>query len=69
MIGTVWGLFLVGALLASSVMAILWVVQVQTPDASHVDVAWVLIACAAILYALLADRDSAHRAALAAVLA
>ena len=69
MIGTVWGLFLGGALLACSVMAILWVVQVRTQDASHVDVAWaVLIACAAILYALLADGDVGHRA-LAAVLA
>ena len=39
-------------------MAALWVVQVRIRDASHVDVAWaVLIACAAILYALLADGD------------
>jgi steroid 5-alpha reductase family enzyme len=68
-IGSVWGLLLVGALLATSVMAVLWYVQVQTHDASHVDVAWaVLIACAAILYALLADGDAAHRA-LAALLA
>ena len=50
-------------------MAVLWVVQVRIRDASHVDVAWaVLIACAAILYALLADGDVAHRV-LAAVLA
>lgn len=50
-------------------MAVLWVVQVRIRDASHVDVAWaVLIACAAIAYALLADGDVAHRV-LAAVLA
>lgn len=69
MIGSVVGLLLVGALLASSAMALLWVVQVRIGDASHVDVAWaVLIACAAILYALLADGDPGHRV-LAAVLA
>ncbi len=69
MIGTVWGLLLVGAVLASSVMAVLWVVQVRIRDASHVDVAWaVLIACAAILYALLADGDVGYRV-LAALLA
>ena len=69
MIGSVWGLLVVGAVLASSVMVVLWYVQVRIRDASHVDVAWaVLIACAAILYAVLADGDVAHRV-LAAVLA
>lgn len=69
MISSVWGLLLVGLVLASVVMAGLWVVQVRIHDASHVDVAWAgLIACAAILYALLADGDVAHRM-LAAVLA
>ena len=69
LIGSVWGLLLVGLVLASSAMAVLWYVQVRIHDASHVDVAWaVLIACAAILYALLADGDVAHRV-LAAVLA
>ena len=69
MIGSVWGLLLVGAVLASSAMAVLWLVQVRIGDASHVDVAWaVLIACAAILYALLADGDPGYRV-LAAVLA
>jgi steroid 5-alpha reductase family enzyme len=68
-IGSVLGLLLVGAILASSVMAVLWYAQVRIRDASHVDVAWaVLIACAAILYALLADGDVGHRV-LAAVLA
>ena len=62
MIGSLWGLLLVGLVLASSVMAALWYVQVRIRDASHVDVAWAaLIACAAILYALLADGDVAHR--------
>ena len=69
MIETVWGLLLAGAILASSVMAVLWVVQVRIGDASHVDVAWaVLIACAAIVYALLADGEPGYRV-LAAVLA
>jgi steroid 5-alpha reductase family enzyme len=68
-IGSVGGLLLVGLVLASSVMALLWYVQVRIRDASHVDVAWaVLIACAVILYALLADGDIGHRI-LAAVLA
>ena len=69
MIGSVWGLLLVGLVLASSAMAVLWYLQVRIQDASHVDVAWaVLIACTAILYALLADGDVTHRV-LAAVLA
>lgn len=69
MIGSVWGLLLVGLVLASVVMAALWGLQVRIRDASHVDVAWaVLIACAAILYALLADGDVGHRM-LAALLA
>jgi steroid 5-alpha reductase family enzyme len=68
-IGSVWGLLLVGLVLAAGAMAALWWVQVRIRDASHVDVAWAaLIACAAILYALLADGDVAHRV-LAAVLA
>jgi len=68
-ISSVLGLLLVGLILASSVMIVLWIVQVRIGDASHVDVAWaVLIACAAILYALLADGDAAYRA-LAALLA
>jgi steroid 5-alpha reductase family enzyme len=50
-------------------MAVLWVVQVRIRDASHVDVAWaVLIACTAILYAMLADGGVVQRM-LAAVLA
>lgn len=69
MIGSIWWLLLSAAALASAVMAVLWVVQARIHDASHVDAAWaVLIACAAILYALLADGDGAHRV-LAAVLA
>jgi steroid 5-alpha reductase family enzyme len=69
MVGSVWGLLAVGAVLASVSMALLWVLQVRIRDASHVDVAWaILIACAALAYALLADGDAAHRV-LAAVLA
>lgn len=62
MIGAAWALLLIGLVLASTVMAVLWVVQVRIGDASHVDVAWAaLVACAAILYALVADGDVAHR--------
>ena len=69
LIESVWGLLVVGALLASAAMALMWVVQVRIGDASHVDVAWaVLVACCAIVYALLADGDTGHRI-LAAVLA
>jgi steroid 5-alpha reductase family enzyme len=68
MIGSVWGLLLVGLALASSVMALLWWVQVRIKDASHVDVAWAaLIASAAIVYALLADGDVGHRILAAAL--
>ena len=68
MIGSVWGLLLVGLVLAASVMAALWSVQVRIRDASHVDVAWAaLIASAAILYALLADGDVRHRLLAAAL--
>jgi steroid 5-alpha reductase family enzyme len=67
-IDSVWGLLLVGLVLASSVMALLWWLQVRIRDASHVDVAWAaLIACAAILYALLADGDAGHRVLAAAL--
>ena len=55
-------------MLATSVMAVLWVVQVRIRDASHVDVAWaVLIACCAIVYALIADGDTGHRVLAAAL--
>ena len=62
-------LLLVGAAIAAVGMALLWIVQVRTRDASFVDVAWAIgIACLAVVYALLADGDPAHRV-LAAVLA
>lgn len=68
MIGSVWGLLIVGLVLASSVMAALWYLQVRIRDASHVDVAWaVLIACCAIAYALLGDGDVGHRILAAAL--
>lgn len=68
MIGSVWGLLVVGAILASSAMALMWAIQVRIRDASHVDVAWaVLIACCAIAYAFLADGDAGHRVLAAAL--
>ena len=49
-------------------MALLWIIAVRIRDASHVDVAWaILIACAALAYALLADGDVAHRVLAAAL--
>ena len=60
-IGSVWELLFVGLVLASGVMAVLLYVQTRIGDASLVDVAWAaLIACTAILYALLADGDTGH---------
>lgn len=68
MIGSVWGLLVVGAILATSAMALMWLLQLRLRDASHVDVAWaVLIACCAIAYALLADGDVGHRILAAAL--
>ena len=68
-IGSVWGLLAVGAVLASVSMLALWTLQVRIRDASHVDVAWaMLIACSAILYALLAEGSTEMRV-LAALLA
>jgi len=69
MIGSVWGLLAIGAAMASVAMVLLWLLAVRIRDASHADVAWaVLIACCALLYAALAEGDSAHRV-LAATLA
>jgi steroid 5-alpha reductase family enzyme len=68
LIESVWGLLVVGAFLASTAMALMWAIQVRIRDASHVDVAWaVLIACCAILYALIADGDTGHRVLAAAL--
>jgi steroid 5-alpha reductase family enzyme len=62
LIESVWALLVVGAILASAAMALMWAIQVRARDASHVDVAWaVLVACCAILYALLAAGDTRHR--------
>ena len=59
---------MVGAILASSAMALMWLIQLRLRDASHVDVAWAaLIACCAIAYALLADGDVGHRVLAAAL--
>jgi len=67
-IGSLWGLLLVGAVLASLSMAGLWALQARIHDASHVDVGWaVLIACCAIAYALVSDGDVAHRVLAAAL--
>jgi len=61
-IGSVWGLLVVGAVLACTVMASLWFVQTRTRDAGIVDVAWAgLIACCGVLYGALADGDGAYR--------
>jgi steroid 5-alpha reductase family enzyme len=68
MIGSVWGLLLVGAVVASVAMAALWWLAVRIRDASHVDVAWaMLIATCALAYAALADGSGAHRVLAAAL--
>ncbi len=62
MIGSVWGLLLVGAVVASVAMAALWALAVRIEDASHVDVGWaLLVAGCALLYAALADGSAAQR--------
>jgi steroid 5-alpha reductase family enzyme len=62
-------LLILGAVLASAAMTVLWLIQVRLGDASHVDAAWAIgIACLATMYALLADGDVGHRV-VAAVLA
>jgi steroid 5-alpha reductase family enzyme len=67
-IESAWGLLAVGAAVASVSMAVLWALAVRIRDASHVDVAWaMLIACSALLYAVLADGDTAHRVLAAAL--
>ena len=69
MTGSFLVLLALGAVLASAAMVCLWVIQVRTGDASHVDVGWATgIACLAVVYALLADGSIGHRV-LAAVLA
>jgi steroid 5-alpha reductase family enzyme len=69
MIGSVWGLLVVGAMLASATMVALWALEVRIRDASHVDAAWaLLIAACGVAYALLGDGAAAMRV-LAAVLA
>ena len=61
-IGSVWGLLVVGAIVASLSMLALWALAVRTHDASHVDVAWaMLIACCAVLYALVAEGSTEMR--------
>jgi steroid 5-alpha reductase family enzyme len=58
-----------GALFAVLAMTLLWVVQLRTGKASHVDAGWAIeIALVATLYALFADGDVARRV-LAVVLA
>ncbi len=61
-------LLLVGAAFASLAMTSLWLLQVRTRDASPVDVGWaIFIACAAVIYAALADGDAGHRVLAAAM--
>ncbi len=69
MTGSALLMLVLGAVLASAAMTGLWLVQLRTRDAGHVDVGWAIgIACLAVVYALLADGSAAHRV-LAAVLA
>ena len=68
MIESIWGLLVVGAFVASVSMLALWALAVRIGDASHVDVAWaMLIACCAIIYALLGDGSDSMRVLAAAL--
>lgn len=52
----------IGAAIACGMMALLWLVQVRSRDASHVDVGWAGgLAILAVVYAILAPGDPAHR--------
>jgi steroid 5-alpha reductase family enzyme len=63
----IWTLFL-GLAIAVALQFALWLGQVRTHDASHVDVGWAYgVGLLAVVYALLGDGSAAHRA-LAAVL-
>jgi steroid 5-alpha reductase family enzyme len=63
MTGSFFALLALGAVLASAAMTCLWLVQVRTRDASHVDAGWAIgIALLAVVYALLADGSAGHRA-------
>lgn len=58
----------VGLLIAASAMAVLWYVSCGSANASHVAVAWAaLVACTAIVYALVADGDAGQRVLAAAL--
>jgi steroid 5-alpha reductase family enzyme len=69
-IGSPWVAFAIAAGGISLVMAALWLVQVRTGDASHVDVAWAYgIGAAGVFFAAVADGGAAHRALLGALAA
>lgn len=61
-------LLTLGVVFASTAMTVLWLVQLRTRGASHVDVGWAVgIAVLAVLYAVLADGDAGHRVLAAAL--
>ena len=56
----------IGAAIACGLMVLLWLVQIRIRDASHVDVGWAGgLALLAVVYAVLAPGDPAHRALVA----
>jgi steroid 5-alpha reductase family enzyme len=60
--------FLIGLAIAVALQLALWLVQVRTHDASHVDVGWAYgIGLLAVVYALLGDGSGSHRALQAAL--
>lgn len=70
MISSAWILLGIGAAGAGAMMAALWLVQLRIKDASHVDVGWTYgLGGLAVLYAVLADGDPAHRVLIAALAA
>lgn len=52
----------IGAAIASGMMVLLWLIQVRTRDASHVDVGWAGgLAILAVVFAVLGPGDVGHR--------
>jgi steroid 5-alpha reductase family enzyme len=61
-----WAVFGIGAVTASVLMLVLWLLQVRIRDATHVDVGWAYgIGLLAILYAVLGGGTTPHRVLIA----
>ena len=66
MVSSPWLLLVLGAIGASSMMIVVWLVSIRIRNASYVDVAWAYgIAGTAVAYALLAEGSTLHRVVVA----